>query len=67
MRKPLIRFTYRRGADVPSARLNEDKVREIRRRYWHQGESQASLARELGVAQATVHAVISGRSWGHVR
>lgn len=46
-----------------SAKLDLAKVAEIRSRYAGGGVSQFSLAGEYGVSEATVHGVVTGRSW----
>lgn len=58
-----IRGRYR-GEQSPTAKLTEDDVREIRSRLV--GVTVAELARTYGVAQRTMWAVVSGRSWKHV-
>jgi DNA-binding transcriptional regulator YiaG len=60
--KQNYREVLERGLDCV-AKLNYEKVRELRRRS---GESRASLAREYGVSPATVSSAISGRTWRHV-
>ena len=45
--------------------LDEDKVREIRRRR-ENGERGADLAREFGVSQSVICSVYKRRSWGWV-
>lgn len=54
-----------RGERVPTHKLTEDDVRDIRRRY-RAGELKAQLARDFGVWQKTIDNVVSGRSWKHV-
>lgn len=56
-----------RGEHSRSAKLTEDDVREIRRRYREGGISQTALAREYGLCQASVHELVSGKTWGHVQ
>ncbi|MEU7243386.1 HNH endonuclease [Streptomyces sparsogenes] len=48
-----------------SARLNVDKVRDIRRRY-ADGESAHSMAAEFGVSRGSVWRAATGQSWKHV-
>ena len=50
----------------PSAKLNEEQVREIKRRR-ADGESGVSLAREFGVSQQTICGIKNGRDWPDVR
>ena len=47
------------------ARLNEDKVREIRFRV-ARGESQKAVAASLGVTDGMVNHVVHRRAWRHV-
>lgn len=54
------------GEQNGGAKLTEDDVREIRRRYRAGGISQSALAREYGLCQASVHELISGKTWRHV-
>lgn len=56
---------YQRGSTHYAAKLTEDSVREIRRR-WAAGETQADLAREFGIKQGTISNVVRGYSWKHV-
>lgn len=58
---PIVRRERGRGVIV----LDEDKVREIRRRY-ARGERCAVLARELRLSYACVRNAVVGRSWAHV-
>lgn len=53
------------GVEQRGARLDDAKVREIRRR-WEVGESTAELARAYGVAPGTVYGVTRGLTWKHV-
>lgn len=55
-----------RGERSGKAKLNDELVRVIRRRLTA-GESQAQIARDVGVAPQTVWNVAIGRTWGHVR
>jgi hypothetical protein len=64
--------TYRGGPNVarhgithPRAKLNDDKVRAIRRQYVA-GEGVRALGREYGVAHEAIRAVVTGRTWKHV-
>ncbi len=54
-----------RGENVSTAKLNEDKVREIRRRY-AQGESGPKLGNEFGVSAGTIRLVAKRLKWTHV-
>lgn len=55
-----------RGNDRPNAKLTPDAVRRIRQRF-RRGESNASIARDFGVAAATIRCVRLGQSWSHVK
>lgn len=54
------------GARNGRARLNEDQVREIRRRWAVGGIRQKALAHEYGVALVTIEEVIRRKKWRHV-
>jgi hypothetical protein len=56
---------YVRGAAHPSARLNDELVRAIRRRR-AEGESPSAIASDLGVSRRTIHLILSGQRWAHV-
>lgn len=65
MRDRAARRRTARGERVGGARLNAEKVLEIRERR-ARGEKLDAIARALGVAVMTVHGVTSGRNWAHV-
>jgi hypothetical protein len=62
------------GHDNHSAKLTDDDVREIRRRYGpprgrrrpHGGTTYASLAKEYGVSLSVICEVVRGNAWTHV-
>jgi hypothetical protein len=54
-----------RGEQLTQAKLTEEQVREIRRRY-ATGETQRSIAREYGVVQTTISRVVLRERWAHV-
>jgi predicted transcriptional regulator len=54
-----------RGSLTPTAQLDEEDVIEVRN-LSAQGWSQSQIARHLGVAQATIQKLLSGKSWKHV-
>jgi hypothetical protein len=54
-----------RGAAHFRAKLDADKVRDIRRSAAG-GESPYGIATRLGVRAGTVYAVLRGKTWGHV-
>lgn len=55
-----------RGNDHCQAKLTEDIVREIRRRYAVGGVTHADLATEYGVSQPSIHDAIVRKTWKHV-
>jgi hypothetical protein len=55
-----------KGNEHCCAKLNEDKVREIRRRWDAGGVSQQTLGAAYGVKQPTVHDVVNRVTWKHV-
>lgn len=48
------------------AKLTENKVRKIRKKYDESGKTQAQLAEMFGVSTATINAICTRRSWAHV-
>ena len=56
--------TDHRGEKCWIAKLDDEAVRDIRRRV--KTQSQRSLAREYGVTQSAVWSIIAGRTWSHV-
>lgn len=57
-------LTMQKGVDRHNAKLNEDKVRYIRKSY--PKKNMTVLADELDVNLSTVHSVIKGITWKHV-
>lgn len=55
----------RRGSRHRAAKLNENQVREIRRRN-AAGEGQRALGREFGLSSGSMNKVVSGKTWRHV-
>jgi hypothetical protein len=55
-----------RGERHPSARLTENQVREIRRRFAAGGVTKAALGREYGIDEVSIGAVIARKTWKHV-
>lgn len=53
------------GESHRCAKLTDEKVREARRRYAN-GETQADLAREMGVRNNTLSVAIRRKTWRHV-
>ena len=54
------------GASNAKAKLDDEKVREIRRRYEEGGTSQQALADEYGINQTMVGFIIRRVAWSHV-
>lgn len=52
-----------RGERVPTARLTADRVRAIREAAGL--ESQTAIARRFGIAQTTVSAIVTRKTWSH--
>lgn len=59
------RQVYLRGQDHGCAKLNDEKVREARRRR-EAGEPLARLAADYGVTVGRMWTVVTRRSWTHV-
>jgi hypothetical protein len=57
--------TLPRGEVNGRAKLTEEKVRDVRRRL-ADGEKQECIARDLGVARATISSIAIGKSWRHL-
>ena len=53
------------GAKHPKAKLTEEQVAEIRRRYVPRsyGRGPASLAKEFGVSKQAIQAILKGKTW----
>jgi predicted XRE-type DNA-binding protein len=54
------------GSDNSKAKLNEEKVREIKALYQTGTYKQKDLAEMFGVVQTQISKIISGKLWGHV-
>jgi hypothetical protein len=54
------------GERAGQARLTEQQVLDIRRRYAAGNVYQYDLAREYGVSQPNIQAIVTGRSWAHL-
>jgi len=54
-----------RGTNISTAKLDDDKVRQIRR-LATEGVFHREIAARFGVTMATVKDVIHRRSWRHV-
>jgi hypothetical protein len=55
-----------KGEANPGAKLTEDAVRDIRRRYAAGDVSQMALAKEYGVSQYVILVCVQRRTWKHV-
>lgn len=53
-----------RGEARPSAKMTDDKVREIRRRY--PSESCKSLGQEFGLNERNIRKIVRRQTWRHV-
>ena len=59
-------ITRNRGTDNPSAKLNPDKVRDIRNAAEWGCKTPMELAREYGVNHNTIRNIIKRRTWKHI-
>lgn len=57
-------YSAKRGNDLPHAKLNPEKVREIRRN--RRGLTARQWAQELGLHVRTIEAVRAYKNWRHV-
>ena len=55
-----------KGEDNPSALLNEIKVKQVRKMYATGNYFQVDLAKFFGVANSTINAIITQRTWRHI-
>lgn len=55
-----------RGEEHDSAKLTEDQVEEIRRRYYIENATIRELASDYGLTVGTVHPLIKFKTWRHV-
>jgi DNA invertase Pin-like site-specific DNA recombinase len=55
-----------RGSKVPSAKLNEDQVREIKRLI-QTGIRYQDIAEQYGVGKTTTANIATGLRWSHVK
>jgi hypothetical protein len=61
-----IRQALNIGSRHPAARLDEDKVRDIRRRL-AAGETTTAISKMLVIGFSTVADISKGRTWSHVQ
>ena len=54
------------GSDSPVAKLDEEKVRQIKKRL-ALGHTQAEIARDFGVSRPNIGYIKRGLNWKHVR
>jgi hypothetical protein len=54
------------GETSPTAKLSEEQVEEIRRRYKPGVVAQWELGREYGVNQTTISKIVRGTRWKHL-
>ena len=57
--------TYR-GTRVWTNKLNEEQVREIRKRYAAGKIGTQRLANEFGVSKSNIRAILTGKIWKHL-
>lgn len=55
-----------RGSKKWCAKLDEEKVADIRRRIKEESATQAELCREYGVSDSVMSRVCNGKTWKHV-
>lgn len=51
------------GSRVCTAKLDEDRVREIWRLHLHEGLGERKLGAQFGVTPPNIHAILSGKTW----
>ena len=56
----------RRGSQQPQSKLNEDDVRDIRKRI-AKGEKNIDIANRYKVTAATIIRIKRGKGWKHVQ
>lgn len=64
-RDKLLKGRHAKGEQCRRSHLTEDMVRAIRAAR-DSGESQYSIGRRFGIAQQTVHKIVSRQRWAHV-
>lgn len=58
--------SFLRGESVKRSKLNNQKVLEIKRKYIPGKYGTGRLAKEYGVSQRAIYALVSGQTWKHV-
>ena len=61
-----LSFPVMRGESNPKAKLTEEQVIDIRKRYAAGGITIRKLAAEYGVTFAPVQLILAGKTWRHV-
>ena len=56
----------RAGESNGNAKLNADKVREIRRLWGKPGINTVTLAKQFGVTHDTISLIVNGKTWRNV-
>jgi hypothetical protein len=59
------RSNFKKGEEHCQAKLNDEKVLEIRRRLLA-GEKAKVLAAEYGVTKSSIYLIKSGKQWNHI-
>lgn len=57
---------HARGARHGMAKLTEEQVMAVHKLYDNGSRSGCSVAKELGIGTASVHAILAGRAWRHL-
>jgi predicted DNA-binding protein len=60
-------WTALKGEENPHAKLTEEEVEEIRKRYDSEDVSQPDLGDEFGVGHSVISDIVRGERWEHVR
>jgi hypothetical protein len=66
MKDKMMKDRQTRGEQLPHAKLTEEQVRAIRKRYAAGGVSLESLGHEYGVSLSATHLIVHRRNWAHV-
>lgn len=64
------RIRHERGEDRYNARLTENDIREIRKKYGKRGKggmTGVALAKLYGVYPTMIHSIVTRRRWKHVK
>ena len=71
---PLHRLNFKRGSELPQAKLTEHDVQLVLELVLHRDDlknqlrclTNKSIAEKFGVHQRTIERITSGGGWGHV-